>query len=239
MNTKGNRIGKGLKYLKIAIFLAIVAGIPLTVFLRYPEFGRILTDRDALGAFLAENGNQSMVLYFVIVAITVAFGLPIGQVINFAGVFVFGAPLTFLLSIAGTAIGTFAAFNIARYLGREFVVMIVGEKNAEKFTQMMDTGKAYIVAVLIYMIPGFPKDIFTYVAGLSSVRSLPFTATAVIARSPAMLATMFFAHFIRVGNIIGVVAVFVIVATLLIIILIKRKRIFSYIENLHEKIKQY
>ena len=231
-------IKKAYKYLKIAAFLAIIVGIPLIIFLRYPDFGHILTDREALGAFLEGNEKQNAVLYFVIVVLTVLIGLPIGQVVNFAGVFVFGAPLTFLLSIAGTAIGTFAAFNVARHLGREFVVMIVSEKNVKKFTRLLDTAKAYMVAVLIYMIPGFPKDIFTYVAGLSSVRPAPFTLTAIVARSPAMLATMFFAHFIREGNIAGVAVVFAIVAAFLIFVLIKRKHIFSYIESLHERFKK-
>ena len=235
---KGARIKKGFKILKIAAFLAIVGGTYLAIFLRYPNFGRLLTDRDALSAFLAENEGQNAIIYFAIVAITVLIGLPIGQVINFAGVFVFGAPLTFALSLAGTAVGTFAAFNIARHLGREFVTLLVTEKNVTKFTRLMDTGKAYVIAVLIYMIPGFPKDIFTYAAGLSSVRSLPFTLTSVVARSPAMLATMLFAHFIMVRDIPGVIVVFAIVAAFLIFLVIKRKRFFAYIESLHERFKE-
>ena len=229
-------MNKAVKYLKIAVFIAIIAGIPLTIFLRYPDFGHILTDRDALSEFLAENAGQNAIIYFAIVVVTVMIGLPIGQVINFAGVFVFGAPLTFALSICGTAVGTFVAFNIARYLGKEFVTMIFKEKNVEKFTQMLDTSRAYVVIILIYLIPGFPKDIFTYAAGLSSLRPLPFTLTAVAARSPAMLATMLFAHFISTGNYIGVGAVIIVVAFFLIFILLRRKQVFAYIESLHEKI---
>ena len=235
---KGARVQKAFKYLKIAVFIAIIAGIPLTIFLKYPDFGHILTDRDALSAFLAENEGQNAIIYFVIVVLTVAIGLPIGQVINFAGVFIFGAPLTYALSIGGTAVGTFVAFNIARYLGKEFVIMIFKEKNVEKFTKMLDTSKAYVAIVLIYLIPGFPKDIFTYAAGLSSLRSLPFTLTAVAARSPAMLATMLFAHFISTENYVGVGAVFAVVAAFLIFVVVKRKRLFSYIEGLHEKLKR-
>ena len=234
---KGARVQKAVKYLKIAVFIAIIAGIPLTIFLKYPNFGQLLTDRDALSEFLAANEGQNAAIYLVIVILTVVIGLPIGQVINFAGVFVFGAPITFALSIGGTAVGTFIAFNIARYLGKEFVIMVFKEKNVEKFTKMLDTSKAYIVIIFIYLIPGFPKDIFTYAAGLSSLRSLPFTLTAVAARSPAMLATMFFAHFISEGNFFGVGIVFAVVAAFLIFVLVKRKRLFTYIEGLHERFK--
>lgn len=235
---KGARVQKGFKALKIILFIAIIAGIPAMLFIRYPDFGAIITDRDAFAAFLAANEDQNTIIYMLIVIVITIIGIPIGQVINFAGVFIFGAPLTFLLSICATAIGTLAAFTIARYLGKEFVIMIFKEKNVEKFTKMMDTSKAYIVIVIIYMIPGFPKDAFTYAAGLSNIRTLPFVLTAVVARSPAMLATMFFAHFILGGNFIGVAVVVAIVGFFLVFALINRKKLFGYLENLHEKVKR-
>ena len=235
---KGAKLQKGFKYVKIAAFIAIIAGIPIMLFIRYPDIGHILTDRDALSAFLQANEGQNAIIYFIIQIVTVVIGLPIGQVINFAGGLVFGAPFAYLLSIGGTAIGTFIAFNIARYLGKEFVTLIFKEKNVAKFTAMMGTSKAYVVVVLIYLIPGFPKDIFTYAAGLSNLRSIPFTLTAIIARSPAMLATLLLADFLRAGNYIGVGIVAAAVAVFLVFILVRRKQIFAYLESLHERIKQ-
>lgn len=234
---KSVRLQKGIKVLKIAVFIAIIAGIPVTIFLKYPDIGHMITDRDAFTAFLAENEGQNALIYILIVVVLTLLGIPIGQVVNFAGVFIFGAPLTFALSIAGSAIGTIAVFNIARYFGKEFVLMIFKEKNVEKFTNMLNSSKAYVVIVLIYLIPGFPKDIFTYAAGLSSLRMLPFTATVVAARSPAMVATMFFAHFFFAGNWVGVGIVVAIVGVALGFILFRHKQIFAYIESLHAKIK--
>ena len=201
---KSIKAQKLLKLLKIVIFIAIIAGIPLALFIIYPDFGSIITNRDAFAAFLEENEKQAGIIYLLIVVVIGIIGVPIGQIINFAGVFVFGAPLTYLLTLIGAFIATFIAFNIARYLGKEFVTMIFKEKNVEKFTTMLDTSKAYVVIILIYLIPGFPKDIFTYAAGLSSLKTLPFVLTALVARSPGMLGTMLFAHFISVGNWLGV-----------------------------------
>ena len=234
---KSIKAQKLLRLLKIAIFIAIIAGIPLALFIIYPDFGSIITDRDAFAEFLAANEKQAGIIYILIVVVIAIIGVPIGQVINFAGVFVFGAPLTYLLTLIGTFIGTFIAFNIARYLGKEFVTMIFKEKNVEKFTKMLDTSKAYVVIVLIYLIPGFPKDAFTYAAGLSSLRALPFVLTALIARSPGMLGTMLFAHFISISNWVGVGIVVGIVAAFLVFVLLRHKRIFAYIENLHGKLK--
>ena len=234
---KGARLRKGFRLLKVAVFLGIIAGIPITVFIMYPEIGNMLTDQGALTAFLAENEGQNAIIYIIIMVLIVVIGVPIGQVINFAGVFIFGIALTFALSLAGIVIGMLVAFMLARYLGKDFITMIFKEKKVEKFTAMMNTGKAYVFTVLIFMIPGFPKDVFTYAAGLSGVRPLLFILTATVARSPAMLATLLFADFIRQGNYIGVGVVFAVVAGFLVFVLVRRKRIFAYIEGLHERLK--
>ena len=210
-------------------------GIPLTVFLRYPDFGHILTNRDAFSAFIAENGKHGSAIYMVVVIVTVVIGLPIGQVINFAGGFIFGTVLAYFLSIGGTIVGTLIAVVIARYFGKEFVLMIFREKNVEKFTRMMDTGKAYVVITLIYLIPGFPKDLFTYAAGLAHIRVLPFTLTAAVARSPGMIATLLLAGFLRNGNLTGVFIVIAAVAAFLVFVFVRRKSIFAYIESLHSR----
>ena len=229
---------KLIKGIKIIVFLAIIVGIPLIIFLQYPDFMHIITDREALSQFLAENEGQNTIIYFLIEVVTVTIGLPIGQVINFAGGFIFGAPFAYLLSIGGTAVGTFIAFNIARYFGKEFVVLLFKEKNVDKFVAMMNTSKAYVVIILIYLIPGFPKDLFTYAAGLTSLRALPFVLTSIIARTPGMLGTLLFADFLREGNYVGVAIVVAIIAAFLVFVVIKRKQVFSYLENIHGKITQ-
>jgi len=234
---KRTRISKFLKYLKIAVFLGIIAGIPIIIFVRYPDFGHILTDRDALGEFLAANESQNIIIYITIVILVAITGLPIGQVINFTGGLIFGIALGFGLSIGATAAAMFIAFHIAKIFGRELVVMIFKEKNVEKFVDLMDSGKGYVAVILIYLIPGFPKDAFTYAAGLTRLRALPFTITATAARSPAMLATLLFAGFLREGNYLGVGIVVAVIAAFLVFVLIKRKNIFAYIESLHDKIK--
>jgi len=235
---KGARISKGAKYLRIAVFLAIIAGIPITIFLIYPDFGQILTDRDALGEFLAANKDQNMIIYIIIVILVAITGLPIGQVVNFTGGLIFGTALAYGLSIGATAAATFIVFHIARYFGRDFVMMVFKEKNVAKFVDMMDSAKAYAVIILIYLIPGFPKDAFTYAAGLTRLRAVPFTLTAAIARSPGMLATLLLAGFLRENNYIGVAAVVAVVAAFLIFVLVRRKQIFGYIESLHKKIQR-
>ncbi|MDR3365177.1 MAG: VTT domain-containing protein [Clostridiales Family XIII bacterium] len=226
---------KNIKYIKIAVFVAIIAGMPLLVIFKYPEFGTILTNREALSGFLAAHEDQGAIIFFAIQVVQVILGVLPASIIQFAGGFIFGVPLAFALSLGGTAAGAFIAFNFSRHLGKDFVVMIVKEKNVNKFVEMMETSRAYIVIILVFLIPGIPKDVFTYAAGLTKLRALPFVLTATAARSPAMLATLLFAGFLREGNYIGVGAIAAIVGAVIALAFFKRKRIFAYIESFRKR----
>jgi uncharacterized membrane protein YdjX (TVP38/TMEM64 family) len=225
-----------LKWLKIAIFLAVILGLPLYLFLAVPDFGHILTDHEAFRSFMDEHAKQGVAIYLVIQLLQVLMGFLPGQIIQFIGGYIFGIPLGFLFSLLGTAAGTFVAFHLARHFGREFVSLFVKEKSLNKFVVMMDSGRGYTLVILVFLIPGLPKDIFTYAAGLTRLRALPYTAMTIIARAPAMLATILLSGFLESGNYFGVVMVVAIVAVLLIIVLVNRRRIYAYIHQLHKKI---
>ncbi|GHU62845.1 TVP38/TMEM64 family protein [Clostridia bacterium] len=228
--------GKTLvKWLKIVIFLAVIVGIPLFLFLAVPDFGHILTDRETFRSFMEEHAKQGVSVYFVIQFLQVIMGFLPGQIIQFIGGYIFGIPLGFVLSILGTAIGTFVAFHLARHFGEAFVSLFVKEKNRNKFIEMMDSSKGYTIVILVYLVPGIPKDVFTYAAGLTRLRAVPFTIMSVIARAPAMLATILFSGFLEAGNYPGAVAVVIVIAVLLLTVFFTRKRIFALIERLHTK----
>jgi uncharacterized membrane protein YdjX (TVP38/TMEM64 family) len=230
--TKGKNV---VKWLKIAIFLAVILGIPVFLFLAVPDFGYILTDRETFRIFMAEHEKQGVALYLVIQCLQVIMGFLPSQIIQFIGGYIFGIPFGFVLSLIGSFAGTFVAFLLARHFGKTFVSLFVKEKSLNKFIDMMDSGKGYVLVILVFLIPGLPKDIFTYAAGLTRLRALPYAVMTVFARAPAMLATILLSGFLESKNYPGVVAVVLVVAALLLTVFFTRKRIYAYIERLQSK----
>ncbi|MDR3305214.1 MAG: VTT domain-containing protein [Clostridiales Family XIII bacterium] len=233
---KGRALRTLFSVIKVAILLAIVVGIPLYCYLTIPGVGEIFTSREALDEFLIAHKHTNLFIYLGIQALQVVISVIPGQVVQFAGGYVFGAPLAFLLTFLGVTAGTLAAFLLAKYLGRDIVMVLFKEKRVGRFVEMMNTKRAYAVIILVYLIPGIPKDVFTYAAGLTNLRALPFVLTSVVARSPAMLATLLFGSFLRDGNHAGMVIVAVVVGLLLALSFFKRKKLFAFIGGLHEKI---
>ena len=91
-----------------------------------------------------------------------------------AGGYLFGFLTTFLISIVGAAAGTLITFYLAKLLGRNAIILICGEERFHKYQRIMSTQRARKVIFLIYLIPGLPKDLMAYAAGVSGINAFEF-----------------------------------------------------------------
>jgi uncharacterized membrane protein YdjX (TVP38/TMEM64 family) len=126
------------------------------------------------------------VFLFLQVLQVVVFVLP-GEVTQIAGGWVFGFGWGSGLSILGIAAGSSIAFGLTRWLGVAFVHRIAGADAVEKFDHMMASPKFVGSLFLFFLIPGIPKDVLCYVAGLSRIKFVPFLLISSVARLPGIL----------------------------------------------------
>ena len=228
---KSEKVQKILSIVKVVILLFIVVGIPLIIYFHNPEVLKLFTNRDAMNDFLSANQSKGIIAFLGIQIFQVVVSVLPGNIIQMAAGFVFGVFKAYLLAISGVFVGTFIAYNLSKYLGKDVIVMIFKEKNINKFINMLSSKKGFVAIILIYLIPGLPKDVFTYAAGLSNMKALPFVLTSIIARTPAMFGSLVFGAMFRAHNYVGMVILCVAVGILLIVAFVKRKKLFAFLEN--------
>jgi uncharacterized membrane protein YdjX (TVP38/TMEM64 family) len=178
---------------KATIFLCLVTLIfvlsyygpqPFSVFGSLGEnLGKFYTTRGSFSNFLISVGSYSPVLFIALQAMQVVISFIPGELTGVAGGYIYGATLGFIDSTVGLTLGSWAAFVFARILGRPFVEKVVGETMLKKFDFFTtDTGSA--ICFLLFMIPGFPKDILCYLLGLSGMRLSTFLVLSTLGRMP-------------------------------------------------------
>ena len=158
-----------------------------------------------------------------------------GQPIQFAASYMFGILRGYLISITGAVIGAFIAFYISKILGRDAVGVLFGEEKIEDYRRKLNSGKGLMAVLLIYLIPGIPKDLTAYAAGVSNMRIRPFLLVSTIGRSPAMIGSLLFGHFFGTKNYRAIAALAAVTVVLLIVFFIKRKSIVGLLDNLEKK----
>lgn len=155
----------------------VYIGKPLVVFVSDAEQFRIWVEqREWIGriAFLC------MLLFQVVFAF-----IP-GGVFEVAGGYAFGAIEGTILSVVGTTLGSAAVFLLVKRYGLRFVLLFFTQEKLDSVQFMRNEKKLYLLVFIAFVIPGTPKDLLCYVAGLTDMKLGSWLAITSIARIPAI-----------------------------------------------------
>jgi len=210
------------------VYVALIYGRDLTNLTGDPEkFKTLMQSYGYIGAFVF-IGLQ--VLQVVVAAIP-------GEVVQIAGGYVYGTVIGTIYSVIGVTIGTVIAFYLARVLGYPIVERFVSKKSLEKFNFLMNSKKSEVAMFILFLVPGIPKDILTYIAGITPVKPVRFFIIITIARLPAMIGSSMIGSNLQKHDYLPVIILSVIAAALFILGIFFRNRIIDQVSRLTSKNK--
>ncbi len=173
--------------------------------------------------------GMGILLVIQFLQIVVAF-IP-GEVVQIAAGMVYGPWIGALIIWVGCILSSAFIFVLVHKLGAPFVQSMVPEKYMDKLTSFEKSGRLNIVIFILFLIPGLPKDIFTYIAPLTHLRMPTFLILTNVARIPGIILSTFAAAGLVNGNIALSIILFVIVAAIAIVALFTYERIMRYFEK--------
>ena len=138
-------------------------------------------DRERLRAFLDSLGPLSFIGFIVLQALQVVAAPVPGEVTGVMGGFLYGPLLGLLLSTIGLTFGSWVNFSLSKTFGRPFVDRFVSEKTMAKYDYLLHHKGAFLVFVL-FLIPGFPKDLLCYILGLGHLSTREFIVISTVGR---------------------------------------------------------
>ncbi len=149
-----------------------------------------------LNATLTElNGMRDAIRSYGLLAPVVFIGLQILQVLiaplpgeasGILGGYLFGAGAGFLYSTIGLTIGSGIAFAIGHFFRNLMLSRLSGRRLYRQFNHLICKGD-FVVPFILFLIPGFPKDILSYFMGLSVMSARVFVFITTVARMPGTL----------------------------------------------------
>lgn len=211
----------------VFLFLLIYSGIRLG-----PRITELARKPQVLKTMLNSYGWKGVLIFigFQVLQVVVA-AIP-GEFVQIAGGYVYGTFAGTVYSLAGIVTGSVLVFTIARLIGYPVVKLFVSPKQLEKFSFMMNSKKSEAALFILFLIPGIPKDILTYIAGLTPVKPFKFFVIITIGRFPALLGSSFIGHSTQKGNYGIAIAVSTIAVVLFAAGLIFRDRIIDWAHKL-------
>jgi uncharacterized membrane protein YdjX (TVP38/TMEM64 family) len=181
------RSGRRKRLLSVLLFVLVFGGITAAAVVFRHELWALFTEPERLRAWVSSFHALAPLVFVGIQALQVVVFVIPGEVPQIAGGYLFGVLQGSLLSVAGIGIGSAICFWLARALGVPFVQAFFDAAQIGKLRSLADSPRSRIVFFLLFVIPGIPKDILCYVAGLSSMRFLGFFLISLAGRIPGIV----------------------------------------------------
>lgn len=147
---------------------------------------RFVSDAEAFRAFVEKHTWWSRVAYLGMLIFQVVFAVIPGGAFEVAGGYAFGAVEGTILSVIGTTIGSVLVFLMVRRWGLKYVLLFFTREQLDSAKFMHDERRLYLIAFIAFIIPGTPKDLLCYVAGLTDIKLSRWILITSIARVPAI-----------------------------------------------------
>lgn len=236
-NNRKKQIRTAVSVLKLLILLGIVIGIPVFLYFSYPELIGRFTSLDAINKLLDEYKTASIFIYMGLQVFQIVVSILPGQALQFAAGYAYHFWLGYLYSIIGVTLGTVITFYLARLLGKDALHVIFGEEKFSRFVRTINSKRSYIVLFVIFLIPGIPKDLFTYAAGVSEIRIVPFLLLSLIGRSPAMVGSIWMGSMFYRGSYTGLIILGAVAVIMFIAGILQRDKMVQWTDRLYDKMR--
>lgn len=213
-----------LRTIPFILFIGILS--VLTV-LFAPAVTKLVRNPDEFRRFIDSYGTLSILVFigFQILQVIIA-AIP-GELVQIAGGYIFGVLEGTLYSVIGILIGAIAAFCSARLLGFKAIASLISKTKIDKFNFLLNNRKGEMIIFLLFLIPGLPKDILVYIAGLSPIKPLRFFVIYLVARLPGLVGSSMIGAHIQQKNYVIAIAIFALASVLFMIGFLFRDKIIE------------
>lgn len=228
------QMGDIFKFAGLIAFFAIMA---LLVYLLWPYFhelfepgglDRVINDVRSAGpvGFLILLGLQFL-------QIVVAF-IP-GEATQMAAGLIYGPWVGALIIFVGCVLSSAFIFVVVKRLGAPFVQKMVPTQYLEKFRKFEESGKLNITVFILFLIPGLPKDVFTYLVPLTDMPMRTFLILSNVGRIPGIVVSTYAASGLAEGRVLESVIIFAVLAAIAIVGILLRDKIMDVFAGHRDK----
>jgi uncharacterized membrane protein YdjX (TVP38/TMEM64 family) len=191
MKTEKSKDNLFIKILALVGFPLLIVTIVLAFIFNFNTIVGLFKNSESIKTLLSQWGIFAPLVFIGLQILQVVVFIIPGEVTQLAGGYLFGTVMGSIYSIVGIVIGSGINFYLGRLLGIPFVKALFKEDQIGKFESLTSTSKSKnittITIFVLFLIPGFPKDIVTYFAGLTPMAFPLFLLVSGIGRLPGIL----------------------------------------------------
>ena len=211
-NTRRRQIVSILSIVLMLVVFGVVAyfvGVPLVrQFTDSPE-----TFRD----YIDDKGFWGQLLMIGIIMLQVVIALLPGEPFEVGAGFIFGWVEGSILCLIAMALASSLVYLGVKKWGMKVVEAFFPREKIQSFSFMQNEKKLDLLVFIMFLIPGTPKDMLTYLVGLTPMKLGTFIGLTTLARLPSLLSSTISGALAQKGNLLAAIITYGITLLLTVI----------------------
>lgn len=148
---------------------------------------RMASDPEQFREWVDTFGVGSRMVFVAMVVIQVIVALIPGEPLELAGGYAFGWLEGTVWSMVGIVLGSALVFGLVRRFGVKLVEVFFSADRIREVAFLKNPKKTKVIAFILMLIPGTPKDFLSYFAGLTQMTMKEWLTIVTVARIPSLI----------------------------------------------------
>lgn len=178
----------------LVVYFCVRYAVPLTRLLATEE------GREEIIQLVEGFGVFAPLVFILLMALQIVIAFIPGGPLELIGGVLFGGWKGVLFTTLGALLGTAAVLALVRRFGRPLVQMFVSEDKMKRFHFLQNEERLSFWVFVLFLIPGIPKDMLTYLVPLTPMKGRQFLLLSMLARFPSLAASVLVGDSLADGN---------------------------------------
>lgn len=193
----------------------VLVGVLIACWRYLPGVYAWLSDASQVRAYVREHAVLSRLIMVGVNALQILLAFLPGEPVELASGYAFGFVEGTLLCLVASAAASTVIFGAVRAFGWRVVGLFFDRTHLERFGWLGNTRRLELIMLVVFLIPGTPKDFLTYFAGLTRMRFGAVLAITTLGRIPSIVTSTVAASAFGDGNYLAALAAVAVAAVLI------------------------
>lgn len=181
------------------IALLAVYGL-IAYFVGYPLVRQFQESPETFRDYVGSHGFWGQLMMIGIIILQVVIAIIPGEPFEVGAGFVFGWLEGTLLCLIGSAIATAMIYLGTKKWGIKMAEAFFPREKLNRFSFLKNEKKLDLLIFILFLIPGTPKDMITYLVGLTPMKLSTFLMLTSVARIPSVVSSTISGSLAQNGN---------------------------------------
>ena len=186
MDEKNVTVSRKQRVLGVVLCILIFAVVGVISYLICRPMLEMSKDPAAFRAYIDEQGIKGYLMLMAAMFLQVVAAVIPGGPFEIAAGYVFGVWKGALIADVAMTLGSLFVFLMVRRFGVKFACLFVSKEKLDSVKFFHDSARRDLLAFIFFLIPGTPKDIFTYVMGFTDMKIPMWIFITFVGRFPAI-----------------------------------------------------